>query len=175
MRTLAMLLLTGSLLTPAFPQDKPVNRAVYKVEFTIRDSSPAAAQSSRRYTMLVESDGRGVFRLGNRVPYITGGSLANTSATLVNAQYNYAEIGVNIDCRVREVNSKVSLSTNLEISSVVPYDKGAPASGPNPTIANTRIEVTTELEAGKPAIIATVDDPVTQRKLDIEAVATKVN
>ncbi len=156
------------MVAPAFSQDKKEaqNRGVYKVEFTIRDGNSATAQTRRRYSMLVEADGRGVFRLGNQVPYVSG-----TGTSLVNAQYNYADVGVMIECRLREVNSRVSLNTNLEISSVV-HDAGI---GPNPAIASTRIDVTAELEPGKPAVISTVDDPVTQRKLDIEAMATKVN
>ena len=177
MRTAATLIFAGLLLTatPAFAQEKkdPVNRSVYKVEFNIRDGGSAAANAGRRYSIQVESEGRGLFRLGNKVPYITGGTQSSPGTPLVNRQYNYAEVGVNIDCRLHELNNRVSMNANIELSSVVQNDKGA--GGPNPTIAMTRIEVATELDPGKPAIISTVDDPVTQRRLDIEATASKVN
>jgi hypothetical protein len=125
--------------------------------------------------MLIESDGRSSFRLGNKVPYITGGMQAAAGAPLMNTQYNYADIGVNIDCRLREVGSKVAMNANVELSSVLHYDKAASGSTPNPTIASSRLELMTELDPGKPTVIAVVDDPVTQRKLDIEATATKMN
>jgi hypothetical protein len=179
MRTAAKIILAGLLLNamPALAQEKKEggNRAVYKIEFNIRDGSPAAANAGRRYSMLIESDGRGVFRLGNKVPYITGGTQSGPSAALVNRQYNYADIGVNIDCRVHELNNRVSMNANIELSSVLHNDKGASASEPNPTIASSRIEVATELDPGKPIVIATVDDPVTQRRLEIEATVSKLN
>ena len=175
MRTAATLIFAGLLFTarPAFAQEKKdaPDRSVYKVEFTIRDGGQASA--GRHYTILIVSGGRSVFRLGNKVPYVTGSAQSAPGAP-VNAQYNYADIGVNIDCHLRETAAKVALNANIDLSSVLHADKGPSGTVPNPTIAQTRIEVSTDLEPGKATILSTVDDPVTQRKLDIEATATKV-
>ena len=169
MRIAATLIFTGLLFAarPAFAQEKrdPGPRSVYKVQFTIRDGSQA--DPGRHYAILIAADGRSVFRLGNKVPYVTATAQSAT-------QYNYADIGVNIDCHLREIANKVALNTNIDLSSVLHGDKGASGIEPHPTIAQTRIEVTADLEPGKPTVLSTVDDPVTQRKLSIEAVATKV-
>lgn len=176
MRTAATLILAGLLFTarPAATQERkdPGPRSVYKVEFTIRDGSQT--DPGRHYAILVAADGRSVFRLGNKVPYVTGRTEAGSGATPVSTQYNYADIGVTIDCHLREIANKVAMSTNIELSSVLHSDKGSSGIEPHPTIAQTRIEVTADLEPGKPTVLSTVDDPVTQRKLNIEAIATKV-
>jgi hypothetical protein len=104
---------------------------------------------------------------------VTGRAPSGTG-TPAGTQYSYADIGVNIDCRLREVAAKIAMSANIELSSVLHTGKDASGIAPNPTIAQTRIEVTTDLEPGKPTVLSTVDDPVTQRKLNIEATATKV-
>ncbi|HXI43100.1 MAG TPA: hypothetical protein VNH83_24170, partial [Bryobacteraceae bacterium] len=69
MRIPAILALVG-LLAPVLPaaEEKPGDPAVYKVEFTIRDGSQAAAQSGRRYTMLVGANEKSYFNVGDKVP-----------------------------------------------------------------------------------------------------------
>lgn len=172
MRTRAKSIVAGLLLAslPALAQDNtvPVNRSVYRVEFNIRDGNPVASTGGRRYTMLIENEGRNSVRVGSKVPYVTG-STQTGAAPAVSTQYNYADIGVNIDCRLREMNGRVSIQAEMEISSVL--------SGgvPTPTVQSARVVVVTTLEPGKPALLTTIDDPIIQRKLNIEATATKVN
>jgi hypothetical protein len=167
MRTSAALLLSA-LLIPALPAVAQENQesAVYKVEFNIRDGSDAGT-AGRRYTILVDANSKGIFRAGNKVPYLTTPSAPGQAA-----QYNYADIGVNIDARLQERNGKVYLGADLDVSSVLPNDKGAV---PNPTIASIRVTMNTRMIPGKPALVASVDDPVTRRKFDVEATVTKIN
>jgi len=73
MRSPAILALV-SLLAPILPvhaQEKTAEPTVYKVEFAIRDGSQAATQAGRRYTMLVGANEKGIFRVGEKVPYAT--------------------------------------------------------------------------------------------------------
>jgi hypothetical protein len=167
MRTSAALLLSA-LLIPTLPAVAQENQesAVYKVEFNIRDGSDAGA-AGRRYTMLIDPNSKGTFRAGNKVPYLTTPPAPGQAA-----QYNYADIGVNIDARLQERSGKVYLSADLDVSSVLQQDKGTV---PNPTIASIRVSVNTRMIAGKPVLVASVDDPVTKRKFDVEATVTKIN
>lgn len=178
MRTSAVLFV-ATLLMPAVAvraQEKGggADLAVYKVEFNIHDGS-----ASRRYVMMIAGNDKGVMRLGQKVPYATG-SFRPTSATdaatpLVATQFNYAEVGVNIDCRVNELNGKVQMKASLEISTVLPHDKGAQQIIPSPTIGQLRMDVNGVLNLGKSTVVASIDDPVTSRKFDVEATITKVN
>jgi len=176
MRTSAVLFLATLLMSAAAirGQEKGADIAVYRVEFNIHDGS-----SSRRYVMMIEGNDKGVMKLGQKVPYATG-SFHPTSATdgaspLVATQFSYADVGVNIDCRLNELNGKVQMKASLEISTVVPHDKGAQQIIPSPTIGQLRMDVNGVLNLGKPTMVASIDDPVTLRKFDVETTVTKMN
>jgi hypothetical protein len=156
-------LLVAAIL-PAAAQEKNAPTAVYKVEYRIRDGSDAASKNGRRYTMLLDTTGRGTFKVGERVPVASG----------ANTQFSYLDVGVNIDTNVKEQDGKVGLFSSMDISTLVER-KQQPGSAvlPNPTVAQIRIVVTTQVVPGKPTLIASIDDPVTQHHFDIEAVVTK--
>jgi hypothetical protein len=167
---------------PGAAQEKKesVDASVYKVEFTIRDCSDAAAKSGRRYTMLVDTSGKSEFRIGNKVPYAAGsfqpGIAGPGISPQVSTQYTYLDTGVNIDCWLRESNGMLALRANIDISAVVEHPKSAQVNPPNPTVASIRLSgARALLTPGKPALIASIDDPVTMRKLDVEATVTKMN
>jgi hypothetical protein len=160
-------LLASMVSVRAQEKKESVTPAVYRVEFNIRDGSEAAAKAGRRYAMLIESNGKGTFRTGNRVPYATVG--------MQPGQYQYFDVYVNIDCRLRESNEKVDLNADIELGGIVEHEKGAATNPPNPTVATIRLSVATILGLGKPALVASINDPVTMRKFDVEATVTKVD
>lgn len=179
MRTAVFLLpaLVIASLGPAAAQEKKEPAVVYKVEFRIRDGSDAAAKTPRRYTMLIDSTGKGTFRVGERVPVATGSFQPGTGAnTMVNTQFTYIDIGVTIDTSVREQDGKVALSSSLDISSLVQHKQQAGSTIlSQPTTAQTRITVNALVPAGKPTMVASIDDPVTEHKFEVEALVTKVD
>ncbi len=165
MRTTLFALLT--LIAPlAVGQDQPVTggQPVYKVDFNIHDGTDTSAKAGRRYTILIDSSNKGVFKVGNRVPLTTGGG-----------QMNYVDVGVNIDCSVQENTSgRVRLHADLDLSTILPVDKNAPAPS-NPTISQLKINVNAVVNPGKPTIVASIDDPATMRKVDVELTVTRSN
>jgi hypothetical protein len=180
MRTSALLFLT-TMLIPTLPvsgQEKG-DSGVYKVEFNIHDGSDAAAKTGRRYTIMIDASDKGIFRVGQKVPYATGSFQPGVSSAgvtpLVSTQFNYAEVGVNIDCRIDEMNGRIRVKATLDLSTVVQHDKSIGQIPPMPIIGQLRVEVNALVNPGKPTLVASVDDPVTLRKFDVEATATKVN
>ena len=149
-------------LVPLHAQDKERPVAAYKVEYRIRDGSDATAKTPRRYTMLCDTFGRGTFKVGDRVPVSTGSN-----------QFNYLDVGVNIETMVRERSneSRVSLTANMDMSTLVEHKQLAGFS--NPTVAQMKIVVDALVTPGKPTVVASIDDPVTQHRVDIEAMVTK--
>jgi hypothetical protein len=170
-----------SLLAPILPvhaQEKTAEPAVYKVEFAIRDGSPAAAQTGRRYSMLVGANEKGFFNVGDKVPYATSSFQPGIGAAGPQPlmQYTYLDTGVNIECRVAELNGKITLNAQLDISAIHQHDKVAAMNPPNPTVAAIRLGVIRALMSlGKPTQIVSMDDPVTMKKFDVEATVTKLN
>jgi hypothetical protein len=179
MRNPAILALVGLLapVLPAHAQEKAGEPAVYKVEFTIRDGSQAAAQAGRRYTMLVGANEKGYFNVGDKVPYATSSfqpGIGSGGPPPV-MQYTYLDTGVNIDCRITEMNGKITLIAQLDISAVHQHDKAVAMNPPNPTVAQIRLGARALMSPGKPVQIVSMDDPVTMKRFDVDATVTKLN
>jgi len=142
----------------------------YKVEFDFRDAAAPAGQSGRHYTLLIEGSHKAVLKAGSRIP------VATSSLGSSNTQYTYIDVGVNIECTVAEMNGKLLMHGTLDLSSVLQSPGPANTSNPpNPTVGQTRLELETTVQPGKPTVIASIDDPATMRKLQVEATVTRVN
>ncbi|MDR3701138.1 MAG: hypothetical protein P4L56_15940 [Candidatus Sulfopaludibacter sp.] len=176
----ALALVAAAVLLPQFPvraQDKP-GPPIYKVEFNIRDGGDTAAKGTRHYTLLVEPNRKAIFKVGNRVPVASGSFQPGSNGVnpLVNTQYTYIDIGVNIECVVSDQNGRILLHGDLDLSTVAPADAAARAAIPaNPTVVQTKLNLDTAVEAGKPTVIAAIDDPVTARQFQVEATVVRIN
>jgi general secretion pathway protein D len=91
------------------------------------------------------SDGQKVtLKIGNRIPYATGSFQTNTAAALVSTQFNYADVGVNVDM-TPQVHSadEVSLHVEVTVSSVQNYVNiggiSQPVIGQRSNIADIRL------------------------------------
>ncbi len=168
---LKLMVLAASAALFAQERSAEVVGTTFQVEFRINDSADASGKSIRRYAFLLDSNGRGNFRIGQRVPYATG-SFQQQQGQGGSTQFQYVDVGVNIDCRARMSGSKVALRAEIDITSLLPTDKVQPPLAP--LIASARVSVDSLLVPGKPSSIATVDDPVTQRRMDITAVVNPI-
>ena len=91
------------------------------------------------------SDGQKVsLKIGNRIPYATGSFQTNTAAALVSTQFNYADVGVNVDMtpQIHSVD-EVTLHVEVTISSVQQYINiggiSQPVIGQQSNIADIRL------------------------------------
>jgi hypothetical protein len=81
-------------------------------------------------------------------------------------------VGVNLDVTLQEVMGRISLRSDLDLSTAIMNEKNP---GVAPTISQIRLAIYTAVPLGKPTIVASFDDPVTARKFEVEAVVNKVN
>ncbi len=168
MRSMMTALLIGGFLAAGlYGQNQPaapaVAPAVYRVEFVIHDANEPAAKAGRHYALLIESGGKGTLKVGNRV-----------AITMANGQFNYIDVGTNIDCRLHGGPERVELTASMDMSTVLPRISTGPAAPSSPTVSQLRIDVDANLEPGKRATVASIQDPITQRDVDVEATVTKV-
>jgi hypothetical protein len=133
----------------------------FRLEFKIQDGSDAA-KGGRRYAMMIGQDGRGTFRIGSKIPYDTGGG-----------NISFADIGVNIDCRIRDAGANVLLTAEIDISNIKSPAPGT-ANPMRPTISQVRTTISSPVPVGTPSIIATIEDPVTQQKFEVIATVQKL-
>ncbi|MGI8745911.1 MAG: hypothetical protein ACR2NN_25695 [Bryobacteraceae bacterium] len=133
----------------------------YKLDFVVKEVEATKVVNARSYSTMIsdKSIWPNSIRAGSKVPY-------NTSGT----QYQYAEVGVNIDCRAAmEIGSELSLVVNAEVSST------APESPQNtPIIRQNKWASTVLVPIRKPVIIFSSDDAITKRQMQLELTATPV-
>jgi hypothetical protein len=153
---------TALLCCGVFGQEnKPPNPSPtpFQVEYTIRDANDQAAKTGRHYILQIDNlNSRGTIRSGAKVPYSTG------------TAWNYADVGVNIDCRLYEKDGRLMMNSSFELSSIA----ANPGSGGGPTVNQVRNETGTVVTLGKEMALLTIDDPLIQRKLRVDAVVSQL-
>lgn len=159
MRFLAILLAATSI---AAAQDRPPQPEAYRADFQIRDESG----KPRRFSMLLEAGGNNTLRIGAKMP-VTAALAPNGVPT----QFNYVDTGLNMDVRLRKVEGRLSLRMDLDLTSVLPGDRANTAT---PPIASVRTGVQALVVPKKPTVLASIEDPATARRLDIEVTLTPV-
>jgi hypothetical protein len=161
-------MMAAALLCPALAVHAQ-DSSPYKVDFTIRDTGDAGGKTGRKYSLLVNHNQKTVFKVGNRVPVVSGG----TGGVGGNAQFTYIDVGLNIDCVLAEAGSKFAMHADLDISTAVMPDK-SPNAANAPTISQIKLSLDTIVAPGKPTVVASFDDPVTSRKFDLDVTITKM-
>jgi hypothetical protein len=136
--------------------------SVYRLEFTVRELEDGKKINSRMYTMSVRDDDSGRIRVGNRIPYNTGKD-----------QFQYFDVGINIDCRMHDHGTYVLLDTSVEISSIVKDDSSAGGTS-NPIVRQARSSMSAAITPGKPTVITSLDDVSSNRRNEVEVTATKI-
>jgi hypothetical protein len=169
---LAAVAMAASL--PLHAQDASNTQPQYKVEINFRDGSDTGSMTDRRYTMLVTDSERSILKAGSKSPTVSGSLQPQTSGSVVSTQFTYLDVGVNIDCFVQRAGAKVLFRGSLDLSNIGP-DGLAIGGVRNPTIRQTRLDVHTTVELGKATVVASIDDPITARKLLVETTIDKVN
>ena len=117
--------------------------------------------NSRNYMMMAEDGSFARVRVGNKVPY-----------QVAEKQYQYNNVGMNIDCRPHEQQEGVALDITVDFSSVAPQSERAPSF--NPIFRSDRTEVQTVVQFSKPTLVTSLDDVESNRRYEIEVTATKV-
>lgn len=146
----------------AATEQKPV--VAYRIEVNVREVEDGKRLNSRNYLMVARDDDWTRLRVGNKMPYQTGGS-----------QYQYTDVGMNIDCRPRDRGDSVELSLRVEFSGLAPQKETLSGiSTPAPVFRTDRAEIESLVPLGKPTLVASMDDTLSNRRYEIELTATKV-
>ncbi len=135
----------------------------FHLEFVIQEvGSDGKPTNSRSYSTSVSSGFHqqfGAIRTGNRVPIITGVLPGSEGNNKLQYQYQYIDIGVNIDTRdVREIGQKLGLHLKAEVTSLA---ASAPAAGSelanDPVIRQNLWDASVVIPIGKPTIVSSSD------------------
>ena len=131
--------------------------------FLMSDSNTKVLQNPQ---IRVLDQGRASLKIGDRVPIATGsftpGVGGGSISPLVNTQFQYLDVGVNIDITPHvHSNHEVTLKMSLEVSSVTGLQNIGGIS--QPTIGQRRIEHETRLQDGEINLVGGIlEDSETQ-------------
>jgi hypothetical protein len=146
------------------------SQRVYKLNFMIYELEDGKKMNERAYTVPVMTlDGRpreSSIKVGDRVPITTK-----------EGQFQYFDVGLNIDCSVTEQADKFIVTSDLEISSVVVPEQSAEAragSSGNPVVRQIKQRSTTMVSPGKPTLVTSIDDVNSKKRLQVEVIATRI-
>mgnify|MGYP005811347811 CR=1 FL=1 len=140
----------------------------YKLDLTVREMDGAKVLNSRSYTIAQRSGEWGQLRVGSRLPVATG-VLNPTGPNPVN-QWQYIDIGLNLDSRVQEKDDTLAFDWRMELSSVA----AEPGAAGQPVIRQVKNNGQTLLTLGKPVMMTLADDLSSTHKFVFEVTATKL-
>jgi hypothetical protein len=141
---------------------KPLH--AYRVDFSITELAESKKVNTRHYSMVTNSGPWSTLKIGTRVPVATGSSGGGT-------QFQYLDVGTNIDCQVNEQGEDLSLNIRSEFSNLSSTEDQR---SPQPIIRQIQINGRTITSSGKPVVIGAVDDPTSNRQYQLEAIVTKL-
>jgi hypothetical protein len=146
--------------------------SVYRLDYVIHELDNGKQINQRKYSLSAEAThGPGKdwarVRVGRRVPVPVA---AKPGGEPLNFQY--MDVGMSLDCALREDDGGLVLETSVEMSSVV--TGGELAAQGAPVTRQARANMVSLLTPGKPTIIGTLDDVDSTRSYQIEVTATRM-
>lgn len=149
--------------------DRP--RKIYRLTFTLADSENGKRVGIQHISMIVAAGQRTVLKQGDKIPVATG--TYGKGNDPLQTQFQYLDVGMNIDATLEEAPNGLQLKSKIEESSL-----GQPstiAGVEEPVVRQSVIEGTSRLAPGKPLTLGSVDVTGTTRHLDIEVVAEPIS
>ena len=183
--TCCILLAAAEFAPRAFAQDapKPPETAkapeppahYYHLELVVQElGADGKATNSRSYTTTVSTDSREAqasIRTGSRIPIATGSySSGGDNKPLVNTQFQYIDVGVNIDARrTHEIGRELSIDLTADVSSL------ASATDPalhQPVVRQNKWQAVVLIPVGKPTVVFTSDALDNKGSMQLTVTAT---
>lgn len=137
---------------------------VLVLHYTVKELDGRTVQNSRSYELRLTNQDNGRIRIGNRVPIPTvsdkGGS-----------HVEYMPTGLTINSAAHSFDNRITLRTDIELSSLVPTDNRKGGLDTPPIIRNLEFHSSTLIQPGQLVRLGTVDDIATHRRFEFDVLA----
>jgi hypothetical protein len=146
----------------------------FKLAFVMYELDDGKRTNQRDYMMIGRTDNHpSSIKVATKVPITT---LEKGDEK----QYTYTDVGLKINCSMKEqVDRRLQLHCDIEISSFIRPEQIANATGnaglAAPFLRTTRTDSWALLTLGKPAILTTVDDINSTKRMQIDVTAAKLD
>jgi hypothetical protein len=142
----------------------------YRLTYTLTEIDGSKRIGTQHYAVTVSADEKNGWnfsriKLGSKVPIATASTQPDKPAR---TEFQYVDVGLNIEVRVRQLASGVEVNSDIDQSSV--SEETSSVGSGDPVIRQTVLKNTALLTPGKPVMLGSMDLPGSTRHLDIEVV-----
>lgn len=156
--------LAGEAQEQTAPEKSAQTHAVYKLEFVLRELQDGKVINTRNYMMMAAEHERAQTKSGARVP-VRGAK----------DDFQYLDVGVNINCDIKEESPLLLLDANVQISSfALPEQKATAGLNELPVLSQAQANESAAITPGKQTVIGSIDDASSTRRYEIAVTATKI-
>lgn len=145
----------------------------YALNYVLKELDGTKVINQRSYVLNTFASATGGdwsrLRVGNRVPVFVHSQEKGSGNSVTD--FNYIDVGVNIDNRLRESGDMLALEVTAEISSLAGESTGV---GPPQTVRQVKGTVMSTIYPGKQAVVFSADDPGSQHRFELQVTATPV-
>jgi hypothetical protein len=148
------------------PSEPPLQKHFYKLTFRLRESDDAKVVNQRDFILNISAAPVHVggvppdwwnVRSGTRIPV----AVTNKEGK----DFNYVDVGVNLDVRAEEAPDGLQLQVTADISSVA----GEGGLGSNaPAVRQVKVRSAVVAPVGKPTLVFTADDASSRHRFELE-------
>jgi hypothetical protein len=148
----------------------------YHLEFIVQEmGADGKAINSRSYTATVSTDARDhgtSVRTNSRIPVPVGTFSSGGESSPLNTQFQYVDVGVNIDAHNTHENGRqLSLDLVADVSSVAPTTD---ARIHQPVIRQNKWQASVLIPIGKPVVVFTSDSLDSKGSMQVVVTATSL-
>lgn len=165
-KILAALLAVLSLSSPSRaeePASRPERpRSTFKLDYVLYELEGTRRANERAFSLTVNEGSSGQIRSGTRVP-ITAGDKG----------VQYMDVGLKISGRVMERDNDLTLETEIELSTFAMPEQANETRG-NPVVRTVSQSLSTRPALGKAAVISSLDDLNSKKRLQVEVTVTRL-
>lgn len=142
----------------------------YRLDFAFNELADGKIINTRRYSMNLTAGESNEIKIGTRVPVASASSLNSAGV-----QYQYLDVGTNIDAQLREHGDEWVLVVRSEVSNFDTSSQSEHVTALSlPIIRQIKLSGSTLLVLGKPILIGSMDDPNSKRQFQLEVTVTKL-
>ena len=150
----------------------------YRLHFAVEELDAAGKVTNTRVYEETIATGSGPdqqIKTGSRVPIATGSSSgSSTPQSLLNTQFQYIDLGVDLDVRnATEKDGKLTFRLRANVSSIARQTEVAGIG--EPIIRQNTWDSTLTVPIGKATVVYSSDDLDSKGKMQVEVTATKVD
>ena len=147
--------------------DEPVPRperprSTFRVDYVLYELEAGKRTNERIFSMTVNEGNQGQLRSGSRVPIAVGDS-----------GVQYQDVGLKISGRILERDGDLTLDSEVELSTFAIPDPPTEARG-NPVLRTVSQSLSTRPVLGRPAVLSTLDDLSSRKRLQLEVTVTRL-